>query len=123
MLNRINTGNLGFRVVMILAGLLTWPVASMADVRVTHADAVKNATKHPSPEYAAMAKQMHISGEVEVEVKITEEGSVDAVKVVTGNPLLSGSVVRAVKDWKFTPFQDGGKASPAVANLKFNFKP
>jgi len=30
--------------------------------------------------------------------------------------------VRAVKDWKFTPFQDGGKASVAVANLKFNFK-
>ena len=69
-----------------------------------------------------MAKQMHIQGEVEVEVKITEDGNVDAVKVVTGNPLLTASVVKAVKDWKFTPFQEGGKASSAVASLKFNFK-
>ena len=116
-------GDQRFRCAIILAGLLTLPVASMADVRVTHSDAIRNATKHPSPEYAPMAKQMHIQGEVEVEVKITEDGSVDAVKVVTGNPLLSGSVVKAVKDWKFTPFQEGGKAAAAVANLKFNFKP
>jgi len=111
-----------FPLTLALVGLLALPVASLADVRVTHSDAIKNATKHPTPEYAPMAKQMHIQGEVEVEVKITEEGNVDAVKVVTGNPLLTASVVRAVKDWKFMPFQDGGKASVAVANLKFNFK-
>ncbi|MBY0503704.1 MAG: energy transducer TonB [Bryobacteraceae bacterium] len=111
-----------FPLTMALAGLLALPAVSLADVRVTHADAIRNATKHPTPEYAPMAKQMHIQGEVEVEVKITEDGSVDAVKVVTGNPLLTASVVRAVKDWKFTPFQDGGKATVAVANLKFNFK-
>lgn len=111
-----------FRLAMMLAGLLALPVASMADVRVSHSDAVKNATKHPTPEYAPMARQMRIQGEVEVEVRITEGGDVDAVKVVTGNPMLTASVVRTVKDWKFTPFQEGGKASPAVASLRFNFK-
>ncbi len=105
-----------------MVGLLALPAVSMADVRISHNDAIKNATRHPNPEYAAMAKQMRIQGEVEVEIRITESGDVDNVKVVTGNPLLTSSVVKAVKDWKFTPFQDGGKASPAVANLRFNFK-
>jgi TonB family protein len=111
-----------FPLALALAAFLAMPVESMADVRVSHADAIRSATKRPNPEYAPMAKQMHIQGDVEVEVKITEDGNVDGVKVVAGNPLLTGSVVKAVKDWKFTPFQDGGKATPATANLKFSFK-
>jgi hypothetical protein len=31
-------------------------------------------------------------------------------------------VVKAVKEWKFTPFTEGGAAVPAVAQMKFNFK-
>jgi TonB family protein len=110
------------RLLLVVAGLLAMPVGLMADVRVTHSDAIKNATRHPTPEYAPMAKQMRIQGEVEVEVRITETGDVNDVKVVTGNPMLTSSVVKAVKDWKFTPFQEAGKAAAAVTNLKFNFK-
>ena len=93
-----------------------------AEVRVSHADAVKNALKKPSPEYSPMAKQMRIQGDVEVEVKIAESGEVSDVKVVTGNPMLSTTVVKAMKDWKFTPFTEDGKPAAAVANLRFTFK-
>jgi TonB family protein len=93
-----------------------------AEVRVSHVDAVKNAVKRPNPEYNPMARQMRIQGDVEVEVKIADSGEVAEVKVVTGNPMLSAPVVKAVKDWKFTPFTEGGKPAPAVANLRFSFK-
>jgi TonB family protein len=106
--------------VLTLAASLALPAA--AEVRVTHADAVKNAVRKPNPEYSAMARQMRIQGDVEVEVKIGEAGDVGDVKVVTGNPMLSATVVKAVKDWKFTPFTEDGKAAAAVANLKFSFK-
>lgn len=105
---------------MLLGCLGLMPLA--AQLRVSHNDAVKNAVKRPNPEYSAMAKQMRIQGDVEVEVQISDSGDVGDVKVVTGNPMLSGSVVKALKDWKFTPFQDGGKPSAAVASLKFTFK-
>ncbi len=106
----------------ILFGIFLSAPPLFAEVRVSHADAVKNATKRPSPEYSAMAKQMHIQGDVEVEVKIGEAGEVAEVKVVMGNPMLSATVVKAIKEWKFTPFTEGGKASVAVANLRFTFK-
>jgi len=96
---------------------------ALAEVRVNHADAVKNAVKRPNPEYSPIARQMGIQGEVEVEVKIAQSGDVGEVKVVTGNPMLSANVVKALKDWKFSPFNEGGKPSPAVANLRFSFKP
>jgi len=106
----------------VLAMALTAALPLAAEVRITHADAVKNAVKKPNPEYSAMARQMRIQGDVEVEVKIGEAGDVADVKVVTGNPMLSATVVKAVKDWKFTPFTEDGKAAAAVANLKFSFK-
>ena len=101
-------------------GLLTLPLA--AELRVSHADAVKSAIKRSIPEYNPMAKQMRIQGEVEEEVKISESGDVADVKVVTGNPMLSSTVVRAMKEWKFSPFTEAGRPAAAVANLKFTFK-
>jgi TonB family protein len=65
---------------------------------------------------------MKIQGEVEVEVKITDAGDVADVKPVTGNAMLTSTVVKAVKEWKFTPFTEDGKAAAAVAVMKFNFK-
>jgi TonB family protein len=93
-----------------------------ADIRVNHSDAVKNAVKRTNPEYSPMAKQMRIQGDVEVEVKISESGDVADVKVLTGNPMLSAPVVKALKDWKFSPFTEDGKPAAAVANLRFTFK-
>lgn len=93
-----------------------------AEVKVTAGDAHRAAVKKPSPEYSAVAKQMKVQGDVEVELKITEKGEVDQVKVITGNALLTPNVVKTVKEWKFTPFVDGGKPSAAVAQLKFSFK-
>jgi TonB family protein len=106
----------------LIFSLLLSAVTACAEVRISHADAVKNALKRPNPEYSPMAKQMRIQGDVEVEVKIAESGDVADVKVVTGNPMLSTTVVKAIKDWKFTPFTEAGKPAPAVANLKFTFK-
>ena len=101
-------------------GLLSLPLA--AELRVSHADAVKSAVKRSIPEYNPLAKQMRIQGDVEVEVKISESGDVADVKVVTGNPMLSSTVVKAMRDWKFNPFTEDGKPAAAIASLKFTFK-
>jgi TonB family protein len=101
---------------------LLLPPSFFAEVRLTHTDALKNAVRKSAPEYSPVARQMKIQGEVEVEVRITEAGEVAEVKPVTGNAMLTGTVVKAVKDWKFTPFTEDGKAVPAVASMKFHFK-
>ncbi|MBM3788651.1 MAG: energy transducer TonB [Acidobacteria bacterium] len=106
--------------IAVLAILTALP--STAEMRVAAADAMRAATKKIAPDYNPMAKQMRVQGEVEVEARISEAGDVTDVKVVSGNALLTPSVVKAVKDWKFAPFLENGKASPAVAALRFSFK-
>jgi periplasmic protein TonB len=98
------------------------PLACLGEVRIPAADALRAAVKKVQPEYSAMAKQMRVQGDVEVEVKISDAGDVGDVKVMSGNPLLTAPVVKSMKDWKFSPFKQEGKPSPAVTTLRFSFK-
>jgi TonB family protein len=93
-----------------------------AQVRVTMVEAMKSAVTSPPPEYAPLAKQAHIVGDVVVEVKISPEGDVTEVQAVSGNTLLANPVLKTLRMWKFKPFQSEGKATAAVTNLRFSFK-
>lgn len=97
-------------------------VPCMAEMRVAQPDAIKSAVKRTQPEYNPIAKQMRVQGDVEVEAKISDTGEVTDVKVVSGNALLTASVIKSVKEWKFQPFQENGKAMAAIATLRFSFK-
>ena len=102
---------------------LAFTPALFAEVRVTTAEAIKSALNKPNPEYSTMARQMKVVGKVEVEATVGTDGSVESVRVLTGNPLLTNSTVNAVKKWKFTPFTQNGEPSKAVATLSFDYKP
>ncbi len=104
------------------AGLLIAGGALYGEMRVSTADAIKNAVRKAKPEYSAMARQMRIEGDVEVEVHITAAGDVGEVKPLSGNPMLTSMVSKAMKDWKFSPFTADGKPVPAVTALRFSFK-
>lgn len=53
------------------------------------------------PVYPALAKQMHITGTVRVEVVITPAGTIKSTKVLGGHPLLAAAAEDALKKWKF----------------------
>jgi protein TonB len=106
----------------IAAMLLGFSALGHAEMRVSTEDALKAAVKKTPPEYPVMAKQMHVMGKVEVTVTIDAEGNVTDVKVNSGNALLTGTVVSALKKWKFTPFTQDGTPTTAVAALEFDFK-
>lgn len=89
---------------------------------VTQAEAVKQALAKPQPEYPSIARQLKLEGKVEVEAAIGEDGSVESVKILNGNAVLTNAAASAMKHWKFQPFTDGGKAVKAVATLSFTFK-
>ncbi len=91
-------------------------------VRMTEADAKKAVVNRVDPEYPPMARQLRLSGRVQLDVYIDEEGRVEKTEGVAGNPMLTNAAAAAVKKWKFTPVMSGGKASKAVAGLSFDFK-
>jgi TonB family protein len=53
------------------------------------------------PVYPELAKHMHISGIVRLEVLVRPNGSVKSVKVLGGNPVLVDPASDAVRQWKF----------------------
>ena len=110
------------RYAAILVMLLTFGVIASAEIRVATPDAMKNVVKKTAPDYPAIAKQLKVAGHVEVDVTIDADGNVENVKIVSGNAMLTPSVVTAVKKWKFTPFTQGGSPTKAVASLDFDFK-
>jgi len=91
-------------------------------VHVTQAEALKAAKERVEPAYPAMARQLHLQGAVQLQAHISESGSVDEVKPLTGNAVLMNAAVEAIKHWRFTPFLADGKPAKAVAEMSFNFK-
>jgi len=90
--------------------------------RISTADALAAATAKVQPEYPAFAKQLKVHGSTEVEAVIAEDGTVEKVNIVSGNPMLTKAAADALKRWKFKPFMTEGKAVKAVALLGFDFK-
>jgi TonB family protein len=89
---------------------------------LTHAEAIEAATAKPTPEYSGMARQLKVQGQVQVNAYITEEGKVERVEAVSGNPMLIRCAEEALHHWKFTPITEDGKPVKAVASLSFSFK-
>jgi TonB family protein len=104
---------------VVASGLM---MGQEAVLNVSKTEAMKNATSKVAPTYPPMARQLGMQGDVEVEARITEDGTVESVKPLTGNPVLLNAAVAAMKQWKFTPFTNEGKAVKAVAPISFTFK-
>ena len=54
----------------------------------------------PQPEYPAIAKQLKLEGAVSLTAYVTEEGTVEKVEKVSGNPILLRSAGDALMRWK-----------------------
>jgi TonB family protein len=108
----------------VLAGaVLFCSQAAQAEVQVAESVAKHSAVSKPPPVISMIARQLKVSGHVEVSVQIDETGNVTDVKPTQGPPVLASGVVDAVKKWKFTPFPDAsGAASKASTTLSFDFK-
>jgi TonB family protein len=58
------------------------------------------------PMYPELARKMHISGTVKLQIVISKDGNVKSTKVIGGPPLLIDASVDAVKRWKFEEAKD-----------------
>lgn len=74
-------------------------------------DANRKVIARTAPNYPELAKRMHLSGKVKLEVVVTPAGSVKSVKMVGGNPVFEQSAVDAAKQWRFEVADKETKAS------------
>jgi len=70
-----------------------------------------------APSYPELARRMHLSGKVKLELVIAPSGSVKSAKLVGGNPVFEKSATDAAKQWRFEPAE---KETKAVILLEFS---
>ncbi len=56
-----------------------------------------------APVYPPVAAQQHLSGDVVMDVILKEDGSVDQVSMIDGDPKLIEAATSAVKQWRYQP--------------------
>ena len=61
------------------------------------------------PAYPPEAKQQHVRGDVVLDVTIKDDGTVEQVGLIDGNPLLADAATTAVKQWRYQPLLVQGK--------------
>lgn len=62
------------------------------------------------PTYPVLAKQIGRSGKVELHAIIGEDGTIQSLESVGGDPMFFPSAMQAVKQWRYTPTMLNGQA-------------
>lgn len=80
------------------------------------------AIRRVTPPYPEIARQSGVSGDVVVEVVVSEAGDVISARAISGHPILRSSAERAATSWKFTPTLLSGRPTKVIGTITFSFK-
>jgi TonB family protein len=78
--------------------------------------------KAVQPVYPAMARSQHVSGNVQIDALIDADGSVSAMKVLSGPALLRDAALQSLKQWKYQPAELDGKPTPMHLTVTLQFR-
>jgi protein TonB len=78
--------------------------------------------KKVQPQYPRNALSMHVEGAVELIATISTSGNISKVKILSGEKLLTGAAVDAVKQWKYRPYLLNGEPVEIQTQITVNFK-
>src|SRR5450432_1516200 len=91
-------------------------------LQLTEVELRRSAIQSVDPEYPAVARQIRLTGEVELEIAVDVAGAVEKATLLKGNSLLAGTSLQAIRKWRFNPFRASGQPARATGIIKFNFQ-
>jgi periplasmic protein TonB len=77
--------------------------------------------RRAQPDYPQAAKWMHLSGMVRLRAVIGTDGSVQQLRVLSGNPILAQAAVAAVRQWRYQPTRLNGQPVEVLTNITVTF--
>ena len=78
--------------------------------------------KSVQPVYPQTARQLRIQGSVELLANIGKDGSITAVKLLSGPSVLSRAAIDAVKQWQYKPYYLDDQPVEIQTQITVNFK-
>ena len=74
------------------------------------------------PRYPPLARQMRVSGVVELIGIIATDGRIRELKLLGGNPLLAPAALEAVRQWIYEPTLLNGEPVELIATISVIFR-
>jgi TonB family protein len=81
------------------------------------------AVKLVEPVYPPAARAVRVSGEVQVQVLVDENGNVVSAQAISGHVLLRQAAVTAARESKFSPVKISGQPVKVSGTIVYNFVP
>jgi len=105
-----------FAILLVLGVLLSAQTPCFGQDETT-STATRKVVNRVMPMYPQMARSLKLSGAVKLEVQVQSNGSVKAVQVKGGNPVLVQSAQSAVRGWKW---EKADHDSTELVEIHFN---
>lgn len=98
-------GNLGPDFTLRMPPLPSHPPFQQSQAPVKRSEGVQQAllVNRVEPAYPALARQAHLEGTVRLRALIGRDGSVSALEVLSGHPILAQAALAAVSQWHYRP--------------------
>ncbi|HEX9121484.1 MAG TPA: TonB family protein [Terriglobales bacterium] len=96
-------------------------VATPTRVRVSQGVSQGLLIHQVKPNYPPLARQARIQGSVVLQAVIAKDGTIQGLRVVSGHPMLTGSAVEAVKQWRYKPYFLNGEPVEVETVVTVNF--
>ena len=97
-------------------------IAFSGGLREEPDDFQKRLISHPRPSYPNLAQRAGLQGIVKLQVRVKQDGSVEAEKVLQGEPALADAAINAVNQWRAKPAWMNGKPVEVISTVTFNFQ-
>lgn len=83
---------------------------------------MKHVLNQPHPDYPQVARRAGMQGVVRLRVRLKTDGTLVVEKVLEGEPALVDAATAAVKQWRVSPEEWGGKKVDVISTVTFNFQ-
>jgi len=106
----------------VIGGLpLEPPPPPRKAVRVGGAIVAPKLIHRVAPEYPPLAALTRVQGTVILEATVGEDGRVQSVTLLRGQPILQEAAIEAVKQWRYQPLLLNGQPTPFVLTVTLLF--
>jgi TonB family protein len=96
-------------------------IAAPERVRVSSGVATGLLVKRVRVQYPEDAKKARVKGKVVMKAEIDKEGNVEALALISGDPMLAPAALEAVKQWKYKPYLLNGQPVKVETQVVVNF--
>jgi protein TonB len=97
-------------------------IQRVAPIRVASTVQASRLIRKVDPSYPQLARIAHLEGTVVAEARITVSGTIDSLKIISGNSLFFQSVIDAVKQWRYEPTLLSGEPIDVITTITVNFR-